>query len=125
MKALADHHDEDDTGTRGSVWTSGVGIAGRFFARLWDLDCVLELHLDSRGQPKGSFFVDGDRLEVAAEWSGPRGAVCGVIRAHQLAECFAVFQARLDEDGLFLEVRVMDAVSGLETATRVIFVRLC
>jgi hypothetical protein len=124
MKALADHHDDDGTGAYGAVGSSGKSIAGRFFARLWDLDCVLELHLDNAGLLKGSFIVDGEQLEITGALLGPHGEVRGIIRAHNLAEAFAAFQARLAEDGLFLEVNVTDADTGLETARRVIFVRL-
>jgi hypothetical protein len=122
MKALAGDHDEDDAGTCGPAGTSG--IAGRFFAHLWGLDCLLELSPDDAGCVQGSFSADGEPLEITGGSLGPHGELRGVIRAHDLTEPFAEFRARPDADGLFLELDVTDTETGLETTERVRFVRL-
>lgn len=132
MGARADQHDEGDASTdtagtnEASLSTRATTeiIAGRFWARVWDLDCVLELHLDDAGRMSGSFSADGEPLEVTGDLPGPDGEVRGVIRARNLEDTFAAFRARLDADGLFLEVDVTDVETGLETAGHVIFARL-
>jgi hypothetical protein len=125
VKALAGDHDEGGTaatsaGTTEMARASSLGITGRFWARVWDLDCVLELRLDEAGRLQGSFDADGEPLEVAGGAPGPDGAVRGVIRAHDLEEQFATFCVRPDADGLLLEVVLTDE-PGLE---RVAFSRL-
>jgi hypothetical protein len=128
VKALAGDHDEGGTAATGAGTTemarvSSESISGRFWARVWDLDCVLELRLDEAGRLRGSFDADGEPLEVAGGSPGPDGAVRGVIRAHDLEEPFATFCARPDADGLLLEVDLTDE-AGLEGTERVAFARL-
>jgi hypothetical protein len=128
VKALAGDHDEGGTVATGSSTTemarvSSLGISGRFWAHVWGLDCVLELRLDEAGCLRGSFDADGEPLEVAGGSPDPDGAVCGVIRAHDLEEPFATFCARPDEDGLLLEVDLTDE-AGPDGAERVAFARL-
>ena len=122
MKAPGDQH--DSAGAYGSPKTSSASITGRFFARLWDLDCVLELQLDGAGRFEGSFIADGESLEITSGPPDPQRAVCGAIRAHDLAESFAGFKARLDEDGLFLEVDAIADEMEPESVTRTIFLRI-
>lgn len=69
--------------------TSSASITGRFFARLWDLDCVLELQLDRAGRIDGSFIADGESLEITGGSPDPQRAVCGATRAPDLAESLA------------------------------------
>jgi hypothetical protein len=131
MRASADHHDEDapkkasaETEETKITKTNTEIIAGRFWARIWDLDCILELHLNDAGCMQGSFSADGEALEITGDSPGPDGEVRGLIRSSNLQEMFAAFRARLDADGLFLEVDVTDVETGLETAGHVIFARL-
>jgi hypothetical protein len=131
MRASADHHDEDapkkasaETGETKITKTNIEIIAGRFWARIWDLDCILELHLNDAGGMQGSFSADGEALEITGDSPGPDGEVRGLIRSSNLQEMFAAFRARLDADGLFLEVDVTDVETGLETAGHVMFARL-
>ncbi len=132
MRASDDHHDEDapkkanqeTDNTKVEKATNTEIIAGRFWARVWDLDCVLELRLDDSGRMQGSFSADGEPLEIVGHSPGPDGEVRGLIRASNLEEMFAAFRARLDADGLFLEVDVTDVETGLETAGHVMFARL-
>ncbi len=131
MRASADHHDEDaprrasaETDETKLTKTNTEIIAGRFWARVWDLDCVLELRLDDAGRMQGWFSADGEPLEITGDAPGPDGEVRGLIRAGNLEEMFAAFRARLDADGLFLEVDVTDVETGLETAGHVMFTRL-
>jgi hypothetical protein len=83
---------------------NALAFTGRFWARFWDFDCVLELHLDSAGRIAGSFSADGEALEVTGEVPDACGAVRGVIRARNLADLFARFHAQPVAAGAFLEV---------------------
>jgi|GEM_PF-1957752 len=105
-----------------------ASFAGRFWAVLWGMDCVLELRLNSSGALEGSFEADGERLEV--EGSSPTAgheADCefaGTIRASVLPEAFAAFKARLTPQGLCLELRSNPVGASPEPVTGVIFERL-
>ena len=92
-----------------------LACTGQFWARLWDLDCVLELHLNSAGRIAGSFSADGEALEVTGEVPDAGGAVRGVIRARNLTDLFASFHAQPAADGAFLEVVMTnEASAGLD-----------
>ena len=130
MGAHADHHDDGlpalEAARNSSQGSDGSPerIVGRFFARLWDIDCVLELCLNNAGCIEGLLIADDEPLEIAGGSPDPNGDVRGLIRARSLTEAFAVFQAHLAEDGLFLQVNLADAETGLEIAADVMFVRL-
>jgi hypothetical protein len=132
VNALAGHHDEEPPNTDAATSDAAnlisaaikAGITGRFEARVWDLDCLLELHLDETGQPQGSFSADGEPLEITCERPHSNGAFVAVIRAKNMKEPFATFQARLHEDGLHLEVNGIDLETGLETIEHLLFARL-
>jgi hypothetical protein len=114
-------------GPRGSEETSSNTkhrLNGRYWANVWGIDCVLELHLDDAGHLNGSFEADGDPLEVTGEPVGASGACCGVIRARGLSENFAEFRAEPAEDGLILEVNLTNTEDGLEHEGQVMFTRL-
>ena len=98
-----------------------ANLTGRFWAHVWDLDCVLELHLNELGYTEGWFEADGQRLEVSGDAPNEHGEVNGLIRAANLTEPFALFRARADAQGLLLEIRTAPEPSSLE---RVVFVRL-
>lgn len=98
-----------------------VNLTGRYWACIWDLDCVLELHLNKLGCTEGWFEADGQRLEVSGGAPDASGEVGGLIRAANLTEPFAFFRARADAQGLLLEIRTAPEPSSLE---RVVFVRL-
>lgn len=101
-----------------SDWPS---LTGRFWAQVWDLDCVLELRVDEAGCLQGSFDADGQRLEVSAGPPDASGQVSGLICSANLSEPFASFRLRQGFDGLLLEVRATGDTDSLE---RVQFVRL-
>ncbi len=114
-------------GSRSDPSTSS--LPGRYAARVWDLECVLELHLDCAGRLQGSFSADGEPLLVVIGLTHANGQVSGQIRARNLAEIFAGFRARLGGDGNDLNVDVTDPdgeleSSQLETAAQVLFKRL-
>jgi len=98
-----------------------ANLTGRFWAHVWDLDCVLELHLNELGYTEGWFEADGQRLEVSGDAPDASGEVSGLIRAATLSEPFALFRARADAQGLLLEIRTAPDTSSLE---HVVFVRL-
>lgn len=104
--------------------TADASLPGRYVACVWDLECVLELHLDSAGRLQGSFSADGEPLLMVIGLIDSHGEVSGLIRAHHLEEIFAKFRARLGVDSDVLEVDVTDVDTGLETAARVLFQRL-
>jgi hypothetical protein len=85
---------------------------------------VFSLHLDASGRMQGSFSADNEALEITGHSPGLDGEVRGSGRASKLNEMFAAFRARLDADGLFLEVDVTDVETGLKTAEHVMFARL-
>lgn len=120
MKTNTNHHDPQ-------IQLPGAvqAFTGRFWGRIWDIECVLEFHLDDAGQLQGSFDADGEVLEVCLGPPDDTGLVRGVIRAHDLSEPFATFCTRPDGDGLFLE---MDLIQGdepsLEAAQHVVLARL-
>jgi hypothetical protein len=82
-------------------------FTGRFRGSVWGMSCVLELFVDEAGCVRGSFDADGEPLEVTG--AALDQTVRGVIRAHSLEERFAAFRARVNADGLLLEVRLGDA----------------
>ncbi len=104
--------------------TADASLPGRYVARVWDLECVLELHLDSAGRLQGSFSADDEPLLLVIGVIHPDGEVSGLIRARHLEEVFAKFRARLRADSDLLEVDVTDVDTGLETAACVLFQRL-
>lgn len=109
---------------RGST-SPDSALTGRFWGRIWNVECVLELRLDDAGHLQGLFDADGEVLEVALGPPDATGAVRGVIRAHDLAEPFATFRAQPDADGSCLEVNLTDeAEPDPERMERVILVRL-
>lgn len=112
MTWLAAHMDRDE---------AQISLTGRFWARVWDLDCVLELHLNKLGYTEGWFEADGQRLEVSGDAIGASGEISGLIRAANLTEPFASFRARDCRDGVLLELRANGHDSSFE---RVVFVRL-
>ena len=112
LKGLAAQLDRD---------VAHISLTGRYWACVWDLDCVLELHLNELGCIDGWFEADGQRLEVSGGAPDESGEVDGLIRAANLTEPFALFRARADARGLLLEIRTTPEPSSLE---RVIFVRL-
>lgn len=99
-------------------------LSGRYWANVWGIDCVLELHLDDAGHLNGWFEADGDPLEVTGETEDASGACHGIIRAHGLSEHFAEFRAEPAEDGLMLEVQLANADGNLEHEGQVMFTRL-
>jgi hypothetical protein len=99
-------------------------LNGRYWASVWGIDCILELHLDDTGRLNGSFEADGDPLEVNGETEDVSGACHGVIRAHGLSEHFAEFRAEPAEDGLMLEVHLTNTDGNLEHEGQVMFTRL-
>ena len=100
-------------------------FTGRFWARLWDLDCVLELHSVSSGKVTGSFSADGEALEVTGAVANSRGAVSGSIRARNLSDLFARFYAQPRADGAFLEVVLTNPEGqGADDSSRACFERL-
>jgi len=103
---------------------ASAGLAGRFWAVLWGMDCVLELYLNALGTLEGSFEADGERLEVVGSSPPAGGEFGGTIRARGLPEAFAVFRARLTPQGLWLELVSTSAGASPERATGVIFERL-
>lgn len=115
MKWLAGHRNRDE-----AQWMQ-TSLTGRYWAHVWDLDCVLELHLSEPGDITGWFEADGQRLEVSGAAPDASGEVSGLIRAANLSEPFASFRARADVQGLLLEVRTAGDPSSPQ---RVVFVRL-
>jgi hypothetical protein len=101
-----------------------LAFTGRFWARLWDFDCVLELHLDAAGRIAGSFIADGEALDVVGEAPDVSGTVRGVIRARNLTDLFARFDAQQDAEGAFLTVLMNGSDTGWERSERVRFERL-
>lgn len=128
MEAHSGHHDANQGGHPAET----LGAVGRFWARVWDMDCVLELRLDDTGRLCGWFHADGERLEITGDPPDPQqGAeegteqeVHGLIRAFGLSEPFASFRAKPDADGLFLEVDLTGANLEPGTAPHVTFTRL-
>ncbi len=119
----------EETGSRARVPesdqpTADSSLPGRYVACVWDLECVLELRLDSAGRLQGSFSADGEPLLMVIGLIHPDGEVSGLIRSHHLEEVFAKFRARLGVDSDVLEVDVTDVDTGLETAACVLFQRL-
>lgn len=103
---------------------ASAGFAGRFWAVLWGMDCVLELRYSASGALEGSFEADGERLEVVGSSPEAGREFGGTIRASVLPEAFAAFQARLIAQGLWLELVSSPVGANPEPATRVIFERL-
>jgi hypothetical protein len=103
------------------VRSDSPSLTGRFWANVWDLDCVLELHLNEMGHTEGWFEADGQRLEVSGDAPDERGEISARIRAANLREPFALFRARAHGQGLLLEIRTAPEPSSFE---RVAFVRL-
>ncbi len=114
MKTLESGRDQGTQRARAS-------LTGRFWACVWDLDCVLETRLNELDCLEGWFEADGQRLEVLVGSLEPNGEVSGLIRAANLTEPFALFRARADAQGLLLEVRTLGDPLSFE---RVIFERL-
>lgn len=98
-----------------------ANLTGRFWAQVWDLDCVLELRVDEAGCLAGWFDADGQRLEVSGGLPDASGQLSGLIRAPNLSEPFASFRIRQGLDGLLLEVR---ATGDTNSPLSVQFVRL-
>ena len=96
-------------------------LTGRFWACVWDLDCVLDVHLNELGCIKGWFEADGQRLELSGGAPNSSAEVGGVIRAANLTEPFAVFRASQHAQGLLLEIR---STGDPSSAEQVVFVRL-
>jgi hypothetical protein len=111
-------------GRTGQGETTGTGMTGRYWARIWDMDCVLELRLDDAGNIVGSFSVDDEPLKLTGEPPSPNHEVRGVIHARHITEPFATFQARTTEGGLLLEVLLNDADNTPSNTERAVFVRL-
>ena len=61
LKGLAAQLDRD---------VAHISLTGRYWACVWDLDCVLELHLNELGCIDGWFEADGQRLEVSSGRAG-------------------------------------------------------
>jgi hypothetical protein len=96
-------------------------LTGRYWAHVWDLDCVLELLINELGCVEGWFEADGQRLEVSGGAPNAGGEISGVIRAANLSEPFASFRVRAEARNVRLEVRTAGDPVSLE---HVVFVRL-
>ena len=103
---------------------ASAGFAGRFWAVLWGMDCVLELYMSASGTLEGSFEADGERLEVMGSSPAAGREFGGTIRASVLPEAFAAFRARPTPQGLWLELVSSPLGASPERATEVIFERL-
>ena len=79
-------------------------LAGSYTARIWQVDCELELSLDQTGCLIGTFTADGETLEVFGGVPSLYGEVYGVIREGRNGETLAVFRAVPQVQALLLEI---------------------
>jgi hypothetical protein len=112
------------SGFVGDGKSDALAFTGRFWARLWDFDCVLDLRVNSAGTITGSFIADGEALEVVGEAPDLSGTVRGVIRARNLTDLFARFDAQQDAEGAFLTLVMNGSDTSWERTERVRFERL-
>jgi hypothetical protein len=100
-------------------------LLGNYKAQLQHINCDLELGLDQSGCLTGSFFADGENLEITGGVPSVFGEVYGVIRERSNLETVAVFRAVPHIRQLVLEVDVPNAhnVMELGNAERIIFER--
>ena len=100
----------------GQVPSTCGGLVGRFCGHLWNLECLLELHLVPVGGLRGSFDIDGVLLEVTALAPDEAGVMRGTVRSANLQEDFVTFHARESPGGLLLTVDAPES-SGLDSRT--------
>jgi hypothetical protein len=100
-------------------------LPGNYKAQLQHIDCDLELGLDQSGCLTGSFFADGENLEVTGGVPSSFGEVYGVIRERFNLETVAVFRAVPHIRQLILEIDMPNAhnVMELGNAERIVFER--
>ena len=100
-------------------------LPGNYRAQLQHIDCDLELGLDQSGCLTGSFFADGENLEITGGVPSAFGEVYGVIRERINLETVAVFRAVPHIRQLILEVDTPNAhnVMELGNAERIVFER--
>jgi hypothetical protein len=101
-------------------------LPGNYKAQLQHIDCDLELGLDQSGCLTGSFFADGENLEISGGVPSTFGEVYGVIRERLNLETVAVFRAVPHIRQLILEIDTPNAhnVMELGNAERIVFERL-
>jgi hypothetical protein len=101
-------------------------LPGNYRAQLQHIDCDLELGLDQSGCLTGSFFADGENLEITGGVPSAFGEVYGVIRERFNLETVAVFRAVPHIRQLILEIDTPNAhnVMELGNAERIVFERL-
>jgi hypothetical protein len=101
-------------------------LPGKYKAQLQHIDCDLELGLDQSGCLTGSFFADGENLEISGGVPSTFGEVYGVIRERLNLETVAVFRAVPHIRQLVLEIDTPNAhnVMELGNAERIVFERL-
>jgi hypothetical protein len=100
-------------------------LPGNYKAQLQHIDCDLELGLDQSGCLTGSFFADGENLEITGGMPSSFGEVYGVIRERFNLETVAVFRAVPHIRQLILEIDMPNAhnVMELGNAERIVFER--
>jgi hypothetical protein len=100
-------------------------LPGNYKAQLQHIDCDLELGLDQSGCLTGSFFADGENLEISGGVPSTFGEVYGVIRERINLETVAVFRAVPHIRQLVLEIDTPNArnVMELGNAERIVFER--
>jgi hypothetical protein len=100
-------------------------LPGNYKAQLQHVTCDLELGLDQSGCLTGSFFADGENLEITGGVPSAFGEVYGVIRERINLETVAVFRAVPHIRQLVLEIDTPNAhnVMELGNAERIVFER--
>lgn len=78
-------------------------LSGRYAASIQDVDCTLELHLDSTGCLAGSFIADDEHLEIMGGVPNAYGEVFGLI-LEPGGGILAVFRAAPQASNLIFEV---------------------
>jgi hypothetical protein len=114
----------ESTSSRNPILTHP--LPGNYRAQLQHIDCDLELGLDQSGCLTGSFFADGENLEITGGVPSAFGEVYGVIRERFNLETVAVFRAVPHIRQLILEIDTPNAhnVMELGNAERIVFERL-
>jgi hypothetical protein len=105
---------------------TSLSLEGHYRTKFDNLECELQLKLNSIGCLVGSFQTEDEILEIHGGVPSLYGDVYGLMRENTHLETIAVFHAIPDRHGVLLELDLPGTgdLMKLGNATRLVFTRL-